>query len=237
MDGSAEFDVRIEAGGVGLTERDRELLSAVAETGSLNAAAESLGRSYAHAQRRVVELEEAFGPLVERSRGGAGGGGSNLTPTAEQLLAHHRRLQAEFAGVAQVSTTTLAGTVTDRDGELADIATEAGPVRAVAAAEATSGSDVVVTVKADAVTLHAPDDAPEPGGTSARNRFEGSVAALDQGESLALATVTVAPGTTLPALVTDESVRRLSLAPDTPVVATFKATATRAVPAADDGEE
>jgi molybdate transport system regulatory protein len=237
MDGSAEFDVRIEAGGVGLTERDRELLTTIAETGSLNAAAEALSRSYAHAQRRVVELEEAFGPLVERSRGGAGGGGSELTQTAAQLLAHHRRLQAEFDGVAQVTTATLPGTVTDREGELADIDTEAGPVRAVATADATPGTDVVVTVKADAVTLHAPAGAPEPGGTSARNRFDGNVEALEQGESIALATVAVAPGTTLPALVTDESVATLALAPDAEVVATFKATATRAVPAADDSEE
>lgn len=237
MDISAGFDVRIAAEGTDFTERDRQLLAAVAETGSLNAAAERLERSYAHAQRRVVELEEAFGPLVERSRGGAGGGGSELTATAAQLLAHHRRLQAEFDGVAQVSTATLPGTVTDREGELAAIDTEAGPVWAVAAAEATLGTDVVVTVKADAVTLHAPADAPEPGGTSARNRFDGNVESLEQGESIALARVSVAPGTTLPALVTDESVRSLSLAPEVAVVVTFKATATRAVPAAGAGEE
>ncbi len=93
-----------EQGDVALTARDRTLLQAVAADVSLNAAADALGRSYAHAERRIVELEDAFGPLVDRSRGGSGGGGSELTDAAEQRLARFQRLQADFDGVATTKT-------------------------------------------------------------------------------------------------------------------------------------
>lgn len=228
MDVSADFDARLGRGEVSLTARDRELLAAVAEHGSLNAAAEALDRSYAHAQRRVVELEEAFGSLVERSRGGSGGGGSQLTATAEGLLAKFDRLQAEFTGVAEADETVLCGEVVERDGELATVETAAGRVRAVAPGE----SDAVeVTVRADTVTLNRPADAPQPGNTSARNRFEGTVVAVERGETLASVRVDVGATSDLVALVTLTSVDRLDLAPGTGVVASFKATATRAVPA------
>ncbi|MFB6082777.1 MAG: TOBE domain-containing protein [Halorientalis sp.] len=230
MDVSPDFDVQLGRDDVALGRRDRELLAAIAEEGSLNAAADALDRSYAHAQRRVVELEEAFGPLVDRSRGGGGGGGSELTDRARDLLATFDRVRAEFAGVAETDETVLSGRVVDRDGELATVETAAGRVRAVTPPDCTA---VAVTIRADAVTLNRPAEAPEPGGTSARNRFEGEVLAVDRGETLARVSVGIEPDLHLAALVTVESVERLGLAPDTPVVATFKATATRAVARAE----
>ena len=230
MDVSADFDVQLGRGEVALTLRDRELLSAIAAEGSLNGAAESLGRSYAHAQRRVVELEDAFGPLVERSRGGGDGGGSELTDRARELLATFDRLRAEFAGVAEADETVVAGRVLERDGELATVETEVGRVRAVTPPDCTA---VAVTIRADAVTLNRPSEAPEPGGTSARNRFEGDVVGVERGETLARVTVAVDPDLDLTALVTVESVERLGLEPGAAVVATFKATATRAVARAE----
>ena len=230
MDVSPDFDVQLGRDDVALTVRDRELLAAIDEEGSLNAAADSLGRSYAHAQRRVVELEDAFGPLVERSRGGGGGGGSELTDRAREVLATFDRVRAEFAGVAEADETVVSGRVTERDGELATVETAAGQIRAVTPPDCT---EVVVTIRADAVTLNRPTEAPEPGGTSARNRFEGEVVAVDRGETLARVTVAVESDLHLTALVTVESVDRLGLATGTPVVATFKATATRAVARAE----
>jgi molybdate transport system regulatory protein len=116
--------------------------------------------------------------------------------------------------------------VIERDGELATVETGAGRVRAVTPPDCTS---VNVTIRADAVTLNRPADAPEPDGTSARNRFEGQVLSVDRGETLARVAVGIAPDLDLTALVTVESVERLGLVPGTAVVATFKATATRAV--------
>lgn len=224
----AGFEARIGRGETDFDARDAALLRAVDEHGSLNAAAGALGRSFAHAQRRVVALETAFGRLVERQRGGTGGGGSELTDTARDLLARFDRLRAEFSGVAAAPQTVLAGRVVDREGEIAAVMTDVGPVRALAPPEA---DHVEVTVRADAVTLHAPADVPEADATSARNRFMGEVVAVDPGETVATVALEVGTGVRLAALVTLASVERLGLEPGTPTVATFKATATRAVPA------
>lgn len=223
---AAAFEARIGRGETDFDGRDAALLRAVDEQGSLNRAAEALGRSFAHAQRRVVELEGGFGQLVERRRGGAGGGGSELTDTARDLLARFDRLRAEFSGVAAVPQTVLPGRVVGRDGELATVETAAGAVRAIAPPDA---ARVEVTVRADAVTLIAPSEAPEGDDTSARNRFDGEVTAIDAGETVARVELDV-DGARLTALVTLASVERLGLDPGTAAVATFKATATRAVP-------
>ncbi|MFC5971904.1 TOBE domain-containing protein [Halomarina salina] len=242
------FDARLREAGTTFDERDATLLRAVDEQGSLNAAASALGRSYARAHERLDDLEAAFGPLVERQRGGAGGGGSHLTENARDLLARFDRLQSALSGTAAVEETILTGRVVDRDGELATVETAAGRMRALAP----ETDRVQVTIRADSVTLHAPDDAPAAGGTSARNRFEARVTGVDRGEAVALVTVSVEAETdsgdveseasddtdgdaeqepTLAALVTVDSVDRLGLEPGSRVVATLKATATRATPA------
>jgi len=227
MDISADFDARLGRGEVSLTAADQELLEAVAAEGALNAAADALDRSYSHAQRRVVEFEGAFGPLVERSRGGAGGGGSELTDTARRLLAKLDRLQAEFAGVAETEETVLPGAVGRRDGELAVVDTTAGEVRAVTPSDA---ERVDVAVRADTVTLHHPADAPAPDDTSARNQFAGTVTDIERGASLARVAMDIGAEADLVATVTTASIDRLSLMPGDDIVASFKATATRAVP-------
>jgi molybdate transport system regulatory protein len=222
-----DFEARLEADGVAFEDRDAELLRAVAAEESLNAAAERLGRSYSRAQRRVVELEEAFGPLVERSRGGAGGGGSRLTDEAEGLLARFERARAEFAGVAEADEMVLDGRVVERDGELGVVETPAGRVLAVVP----EGADAVeVVVRSDAVVLHDPGEAPAAAATSARNRFTGTVDTVERGASVAAVAVDVGAETPLAALVTRRSVSKLALEPGDEVVASFKSTATRAVP-------
>jgi molybdate transport system regulatory protein len=233
MDASAEFDAYIGADGVTIDARDVRLLRAIDEEGSLNAAADSLGRSFSHAQRRVVELEDAFGTLVERQRGGAGGGGSTLTERARELLASFERLQTSFAGVAEVAETVLRGTVVDRDGELVTVDTPAGRVRALVPDETDT---VELSLRADAVTLTAPEDTPVPESTSARNRFSGTVTAVETGETIARVAVDVGATTPVLALVTGDSREKLGIEPGREVVVSFKATATRGVPvsSADD---
>lgn len=227
-DVEAGFEARIGRGEADFDARDAALLRAIDTHGSLNRAADALGRSFAHAQRRIVELEGGFGQLVDRRRGGADGGGSELTTPARDLLARFDRLRAEFSGVAAAPQTVLAGSVVARDGELATVETPVGPVRALAP----PGADRVdVTIRADAVTLTAPSSAPEDDGTSARNRFAGRVASIDVGRTVAVVELAVADDVHLAALVTLASVERLGLEPGTEAVATFKATATRAVPA------
>jgi molybdate transport system regulatory protein len=222
----AGFDAQLRAGGVSFDARDAALLRAVDAAGSLNAAAGELGRSYARAHERLKALEAAFGPLVERTRGGTGGGGSELTDDARALLERFDRLRTGFESVAGVAETVVAGEVRERDGELAVVATDAGDVRALVPPGVES---VSLTLRADAVTLHAPDESPRAGATSARNRLAGTVVGVDRGESVVRVELDAGLATPLVALVTADSADRLGLAPGRAVVASFKATATRGV--------
>lgn len=230
----ASVDAQLRADGVAFTAADAELLRAVDEHRSVSGATEALGRSRARALERIGTLETAFGPLVDRRRGGASGGGSELTATAGELLARFDRLRATLAGTANVEERVLRGTVTERDGELGVVDTGAGPVRAQLVGQSARDppdvdSRVQVGVRSDAVTLHAPADSPPADSTSARNRIEGGVADIDRGTAVARVAVDVGGAEPLVALVTHESLDRLALEAGSRVVVTFKATATRAI--------
>lgn len=230
MGTDAGFDARLQVGEVSFTDRDATLLRRVDEAGSLNRAADDLGRSYSRAHDRVKTLEDAFGPLVERQRGGPSGGGSSLTDRAREVLARFERLRAGYTAVAETSEAVLDGTVERRTGELGTVQTAAGTVRAIVPPECNT---VQVSVRADAVTLHEPTEGPPADATSARNRFGGPVVAVERGEAVSHVTVDVGPDEPLFALVTDASRRALALEPGRDVVASFKATATRATPRQD----
>ncbi len=78
-----------------LDARFFELLRAVELTGSLQKAARTAGYSYKGAWLLMDTASNlARAPLIERVQGGAGGGGSRLTPAAHQLLAAWQQLQA-----------------------------------------------------------------------------------------------------------------------------------------------
>ncbi|WP_254279879.1 TOBE domain-containing protein [Haloarcula marina] len=231
----ASVTVQLQADGVAFTAADADLLRAVRAEGSVSGATAALGRSRARALDRIETLEGAFGPLVDRQRGGASGGGSELTPAAEDLLRRFARLQATVASTASVEECVLSGRVTGRDGELGVVATDAGDVRArlvagPAGETPTVGTAVQVSVRSDAVTLHAPTDAPAGESTSARNRFEGEVLAVDEGATIVVARIDIGTSDPLSALLTRDSLDRLGLRPGSRVVASFKATATRAIP-------
>jgi molybdate transport system regulatory protein len=231
----ASVDAQLRADGIAFDAADATLLRAVGEAGSVSGAAGELGRSRARALDRIETLEGAFGPLVERRRGGAEGGGSELTPTARALLARFARLRATLAGTANVEERVLPGTVREREGELGVVGTGTGTLRArlVAGPDRDppgTGDDVQVGVRSDAVTLHAPADSPPADGTSARNRFDGTVVDVDRGTAVGSVSVEVGGPEPLVAVLTRESLDRLGIEDGSPVVVTFKATATRAIP-------
>ena len=228
-----DFETHLSVGDVTVSERDVEMLRAIDRYGSMHRAAEELGRSYPHLQRRLVEIEDAAGELTERSRGGEGGGGTTLTPAARELTRQFARLHAELHGVASVTESVLPGTVTDRDGEIATVATDAGPVAALVPGEA---SDVEVCVRSDAVVLRDPDGATDAADTSLRNDLTGTVTAVDTGDAVAQITLELdgspeggESGPELVALITERSRSSLDLEPGRRVVASFKATAARGI--------
>lgn len=72
------------------------LLEAIARTGSLSAAARSLGMSYRRGWLLVRSLNQGFRvAVVESSVGGADGGGARITPLGADLVARYRAFEAE----------------------------------------------------------------------------------------------------------------------------------------------
>jgi molybdate transport system regulatory protein len=207
-----------------VTGRDIEMLRAIDRFGSMHRAADELGRSYPHLQRRVVELEDAIGQLTRRARGGKGGGGTELTADALDLIRRFERLRVELSGVTSVPESVISGTVTDQYGELATVRTAAGEIsaRVPEAAE-----DVEIAVRADAVVLMDPQS-PSDGHTSLRNQLRGVVSELDIENATATVSVEVADSVTITSVVTEESVDRLDLQEGTEVITAFKTTAARA---------
>ncbi len=77
------------------------LLESVASTGSISAAARSMGMDYKRAWLQIDSLNRAFlTPIVTRTTGGAGGGGAILSPFGQELLVRYRQLEAAAGEIA-----------------------------------------------------------------------------------------------------------------------------------------
>lgn len=71
-----------------------QLLRLIGQLGSISAAGRRMGMSYKRAWSLVEEMNAAFAaPLVDSSRGGAGGGGAAVTPTGQAVLRHFDALE------------------------------------------------------------------------------------------------------------------------------------------------
>ena len=149
-----------------------ELLERVGELGSLRAAAIDMGMAYTKATRLVHDAEQAFGfALTERTVGGSGGGGSQLTAEARELIERYRAFERTsrwalsaayetcFSGFADVARL---GCVVMASGEGARFGGEPGeklvaPLAGTAVLERTLAAlpadllDVVVVTRWDAV--------------------------------------------------------------------------------------
>ncbi|MFP4607404.1 MAG: ATP-binding cassette domain-containing protein [Thiohalospira sp.] len=86
------------------------LLEAIAEHGSISAAARHMGMSY----RRAWNLVEAMNrfaeePLVTTEAGGRGGGGAALTAAGERAVASYRELQQRLEAFLEAESRRLSG--------------------------------------------------------------------------------------------------------------------------------
>lgn len=73
-----------------------ELLAKIRECGSITHAAKAVGMSYKAAWDAIEAMNNLAGtPLVERAAGGAGGGGSRLTPRGERLVRNFHVIERE----------------------------------------------------------------------------------------------------------------------------------------------
>jgi molybdate transport system regulatory protein len=72
-----------------------DLLDAIAQTGSISAAAREMGMSYRRAWLLVDTMNQSFRePLVTAKTGGKQGGGAGITPFGRDVLNRYRALVA-----------------------------------------------------------------------------------------------------------------------------------------------
>jgi molybdate transport system regulatory protein len=231
------------------------LLRAVAEHGSITAAAKAYGISYKAAWDAIDAMNHASGaPLVERTTGGRGGGSTLLTERGRKLVARyaqlddaHQRfvallaksaddLDADFSLLDAVNLQTsarnqLVGTVSAvRGGAVNDeieLALPSGQrIVAVVTRDSTQalrlapGRSAIALVKAASVLLATGLDGAR---VSARNQWPGTVAQVTPGAVNAEVQLDLDGGGRVVAVVTQDSVRALGLAPGARATALVKA--------------
>jgi molybdate transport system regulatory protein len=75
-----------------------DLLEAIAQTGSITAAARQLGMSYRRAWLLVDTMNRCFkAPVVEAEAGGKRGGGTRLTKSGTEAVRRYRRIEQRAA--------------------------------------------------------------------------------------------------------------------------------------------
>ena len=90
------YKVWLDNNGKAFGDGPYELLKRVKKTKSLHQAAHQMGMSYSKAWRLIRSLEQKLGfTLLERKTGGQSGGGSLITPMAEDLMGHYKQFRKD----------------------------------------------------------------------------------------------------------------------------------------------
>jgi molybdate transport system regulatory protein len=90
------YKVWLDNNGKAFGDGPYELLTRVVKTKSLHQAAHQMGMSYSKAWRLIRSLEQKLGfTLLVRKTGGQSGGGSLLTPMAEDLIEHYKQFRKD----------------------------------------------------------------------------------------------------------------------------------------------
>lgn len=95
LDEKTRFRVQIKHA-VAIGPGKADVLQSVAETGSLAEAGRRMGMSYQRVWTLVAAMNKDFvEPLVLKQRGGAAGGGAQLTATGEKVLSVYRAIERD----------------------------------------------------------------------------------------------------------------------------------------------
>lgn len=95
LDDKMRFRVHIKHA-VAIGPGKADVLQAIVETGSMAETGRRLGMSYQRVWALVRAMNADFvEPLVDKQRGGAAGGGAQLTSTGRQVLAVYRAIERD----------------------------------------------------------------------------------------------------------------------------------------------
>jgi molybdate transport system regulatory protein len=229
------------------------LVEAIAELGSISAAATQLGLSYRGAWDAVQALNNLFdGPLIEAAPGGKAGGAASVTPRGRTVVEAFRRVQVEIDAAMAKLESGLAGEPV-RDlfwslgmrtsarnalrGTISNVT--AGEVNSEVALRLGDGIEIIAIV-----TRHSVEDLGLAPGkpaialikssfvilakgenlrTSARNQIAGVVSSREDGAVNCEIGLSIGGGKTLTATITMESARTLDLKVGDAVTALVKA--------------
>jgi len=90
------YKVWLDNNGKAFGDGPYELLRWVEKTNSLHRAAHQMGMAYSKAWRLIWAMEKRLGfVLLERKAGGLSGGGSQITPSAKELMEHYERFRKD----------------------------------------------------------------------------------------------------------------------------------------------
>ncbi|WP_321813351.1 MULTISPECIES: TOBE domain-containing protein [unclassified Paraburkholderia] len=182
------------------------LLAAIRDCGSITGAAKAVGMSYKGAWDAIDAMNNLAGePLVVRSTGGTGGGGTRLTPRALRLIETFGAIEREHRRFLERAAA------------------------AVSALESASNRDAALSVSGDLAVLGR-----FALRTSARNQLYGIVAELVRGAINDEVSIALPGGQRLAAIVTRESADALGLAQGVAVVALVKASSVVLVAGGED---
>lgn len=95
-----------------------DMLEHIAETGSISAAARLMDMSYRRAWLLVNTMNQCFSsPLVEKVKGGKGGGGAEITELGREVLRRYRKMERDAAKAAAKEMAALEKLLADRPPE------------------------------------------------------------------------------------------------------------------------
>lgn len=248
---SASLSLRRGGARVGLERA--ALLEAVAELGSISAAAKRLGLSYKGAWDAVQAMNNLFdGPLIEAAPGGRAGGAAVVTPRGRAMAGAFRRLRGELEatlsrldgllaaepggemlwslGMRTSARNVLRGVVSriEEGAVSAEVALEVAPgVTLTATLTRRSVAELELSAGRPAIALIKASFVVLARGenlrTSARNQIPGVVSAREDGAVNSEVVVDIGAGKTLVATLTRESAETLELQPGVAVTALVKA--------------
>ncbi|MNQ08743.1 Molybdenum-pterin-binding protein MopA [compost metagenome] len=110
-----DLKIRLHCGAdIAIGPGKADLLEAIRQTGSISAAARSLGMSYRRAWLLVETMNRCFKePLVTTLAGGRHGGGTQLTETGAHVLRRYRELCDQALAAVQDGLDDLGALLAD----------------------------------------------------------------------------------------------------------------------------